>query len=262
MQKYDNTFIKFIWCYSGFCDILSLNVKMYLWLKLYTVPFFVSGQTYKISKGSNNYCSHCKWCMDIYPCYCEGCVWIYQSREQGIYPLYGTRGFRWSYPSLGWTEWDSTCRATSVYFSLKKLQNPNKNEMARYKSKTTTILNLNVSQWLLCSKFTSILVRWNSLRICKSKCCINSSKPIAKYLKTYMRFANPSIPIPRKSVLGSSPWKPISPHCLVILDSSFAEGISKSHSCLNKKLLTHRLPVGRQKALWILILSTNLNTSL
>ena len=27
------------------CDILSLNVKMYLWLKLYTVPFFVSGQT-------------------------------------------------------------------------------------------------------------------------------------------------------------------------------------------------------------------------
>ena len=32
------------------------NVKMYLWLKLYTVPFFVSGQTYKIS---NNYCSHC-----------------------------------------------------------------------------------------------------------------------------------------------------------------------------------------------------------
>ena len=28
-------------------------------LKLYTIPFFVSGQTYKISKGSNNYCSHC-----------------------------------------------------------------------------------------------------------------------------------------------------------------------------------------------------------
>ena len=45
---------------SGFfCDILYLNVKMYLRLKLYTVPFFVSGQTYKISKGSNNYCSHC-----------------------------------------------------------------------------------------------------------------------------------------------------------------------------------------------------------
>ena len=32
---------------------------MCLWLKLYTVPFFVSGQTYKISKGWNNYCSHC-----------------------------------------------------------------------------------------------------------------------------------------------------------------------------------------------------------
>ena len=42
-----------------FCDILFLNVKMYIWLKFYTVPFFVSGQTYKISKGSNNYCSHC-----------------------------------------------------------------------------------------------------------------------------------------------------------------------------------------------------------
>ena len=38
-----------------FCDILSLNVKMYLRLKLYTVPFFVSGQTYTISKGSNHY---------------------------------------------------------------------------------------------------------------------------------------------------------------------------------------------------------------
>ena len=25
----------------------------------YYTPFFVSGQTYKISKGSNNYCSHC-----------------------------------------------------------------------------------------------------------------------------------------------------------------------------------------------------------
>ena len=37
----------------------SLNVKMCLRLKLYTVPFFVSGQTYKISKGSNNYFSHC-----------------------------------------------------------------------------------------------------------------------------------------------------------------------------------------------------------
>ena len=63
MWKYDNKYIKFVWCcYSGFFfDILSLNVKMYLWLKLYTVPFFVSGQTYKISKGSNNYCSYCKY---------------------------------------------------------------------------------------------------------------------------------------------------------------------------------------------------------
>ena len=61
MWKYDNKYIQFVWCcYSGFfCDILSLKVKMYLLLKLYTVPFFVSAQTYKISKGSNNYCSHC-----------------------------------------------------------------------------------------------------------------------------------------------------------------------------------------------------------
>ena len=30
-----------------------------MYLKLYTVPLLVSGQTYKISKGSNNYCSQC-----------------------------------------------------------------------------------------------------------------------------------------------------------------------------------------------------------
>ena len=60
MWKYENKYIKFVQCCSGFfCDILSLNVKMSLWLKLDTVPFFVSGQTYKISKGSNNYCCHC-----------------------------------------------------------------------------------------------------------------------------------------------------------------------------------------------------------
>ena len=50
MWKYDNKYIKFVrCCYSGFfCDILSLSDKMYLWIKWYTVPFFVSGQTYKI----------------------------------------------------------------------------------------------------------------------------------------------------------------------------------------------------------------------
>ena len=46
-------------------NILFLNVKMYLWLKLYTVPILVSGQTYKIRKGSNNYCSHCIWLNKI-----------------------------------------------------------------------------------------------------------------------------------------------------------------------------------------------------
>ena len=70
--KYDNKYLKFVrCCYSGFfCDILSLNVKMYVWLKLYTVPFFVSGQTYKISKGSNNYCSHCMCTINAS---CEEC---------------------------------------------------------------------------------------------------------------------------------------------------------------------------------------------
>ena len=29
------------------------------------VPLFVSGQTYKISKGSNNYCSHCIYSMCV-----------------------------------------------------------------------------------------------------------------------------------------------------------------------------------------------------
>ena len=42
-----------------FCRYSVSQCIIYLWLKLYTVPFFVSGQTYKISKGSNNYCSHC-----------------------------------------------------------------------------------------------------------------------------------------------------------------------------------------------------------
>ena len=46
-------------------------LSMYLRLKLYTFPFFVSGQTYKISKGSNNYCSHC-----VCVCVCV-CVYIY-----------------------------------------------------------------------------------------------------------------------------------------------------------------------------------------
>ena len=47
--------------YNLYILVILDFVKMYLWLKLYTVPIFVSGQTYKISKGSNNYCSHCKW---------------------------------------------------------------------------------------------------------------------------------------------------------------------------------------------------------
>ena len=71
MWKYDNKYIKMLlfWIFWGiFC--LSM-LKMYLWLKLYTVPFFVSGQTYKISKGLNNYCSHCIYTdKDVPVCPC------------------------------------------------------------------------------------------------------------------------------------------------------------------------------------------------
>ena len=49
-----------------FFMIFCLNFKMYLWLKLYTVPFFVSWQTYKISKGSKNNCSHCMYLTQVY----------------------------------------------------------------------------------------------------------------------------------------------------------------------------------------------------
>ena len=70
-----------------FCDILSLNVKMHLCLKLYTVPFFVSGQTYKISKGSNNYFIplyiqfnihfwHNSPCVEICTCCSTALMWL------------------------------------------------------------------------------------------------------------------------------------------------------------------------------------------
>lgn len=50
------------------------------------------------------------------------------------------------------------------------------------------------------------------------------------HFKTHTRLIRPSMPIPLKSVLGSSPWNPTSPHCLVILDSSLTIGISRSHN--------------------------------
>lgn len=53
---------------------------------------------------------------------------------------------------------------------------------------------------------------------------------LARSCSTHTRLIKPSRPIPLKSVLGSSPWKPMSPHCLVILDSSVTVGISRSHS--------------------------------
>ena len=47
---------------------------------------------------------------------------------------------------------------------------------------------------------------------------------------TYRRFSKPRSPIPRKSVLGSSPWKPISFQLSLTRASSGRPGISKSHS--------------------------------
>ena len=84
MWKYENKYIKFVrCCYSGFFgDILSLNVKIYLWLKLYTVPFFVRRQTYKISKGSNNYCSHCTCWLK---CFIQHCAQLNEDSFSTIY---------------------------------------------------------------------------------------------------------------------------------------------------------------------------------
>ena len=67
------------------------GVKMYLWLKLYTVQFFVSGQTYKISKGSNNYCSHCT------------CAIGYQIRPQAVFFLC-TFQFNHHATNTGWQQ--------------------------------------------------------------------------------------------------------------------------------------------------------------
>lgn len=53
-------------------------------------------------------------------------------------------------------------------------------------------------------------------------------------LATHTRLIRPSMPIPLKSVFGSSPWKPMSPHCLVILDSSLTVGINSAHNWKKK----------------------------
>ena len=59
MQKYDNVLNLYDVILDFFVIFCLSMLKCTYDLKLYTVPFFVSGQTYKISKGSNNYCSHC-----------------------------------------------------------------------------------------------------------------------------------------------------------------------------------------------------------
>ena len=61
MWKYDNKYIKFVrCCYSGFfCDILSLNVKMYQWLKLHS-SILCKGLPQN-GKRAQIYCSHCTW---------------------------------------------------------------------------------------------------------------------------------------------------------------------------------------------------------
>lgn len=47
---------------------------------------------------------------------------------------------------------------------------------------------------------------------------------------SYRRFSKPRIPMPLKSVLGSSPWKPIFCHCLVFRVISGIPGWSKLHN--------------------------------
>lgn len=48
---------------------------------------------------------------------------------------------------------------------------------------------------------------------------------------------SPRSPIPRKSVLGSSPWKPISHHCLVIRDSNGVLGFKNFHNWRQERKL-------------------------
>ena len=51
MQKYDNTFIKFVQCcYAGFfCDILSHNAKMYQCMLAYIVSVYAGIHTYTLT---------------------------------------------------------------------------------------------------------------------------------------------------------------------------------------------------------------------
>lgn len=64
---------------------------------------------------------------------------------------------------------------------------------------------------------------------------------LCSFMRTHTRLISPSMPIPLKSVLGSSPWNPMSPHCLVILDSSLMAGINSSHNCGDKLFWTTHL---------------------
>ena len=51
------------------------------------------------------------------------------------------------------------------------------------------------------------------------------------HIVTHMSWSSPSTPMPRKSVAGSSPWKPSSPHWEHTLDSSVSSGLYSCHSC-------------------------------
>ena len=58
----------------------------------------------------------------------------------------------------------------------------------------------------------------------------NRSGLVLYTLGSYSRFSKPRIPMPLKSVLGSSPWKPIFCHCLVFRVISGIPGWSKLHN--------------------------------
>lgn len=69
----------------------------------------------------------------------------------------------------------------------------------------------------------------------KTKICAFKFITWKKEKYTYNKLYNPRSPIPLKSVLGSSPWKPISHHCLEIRASKGESGFKHFHSFESKR---------------------------
>lgn len=101
--------------------------------------------------------------------------------------------------------------------------------------------NQPTSVWLVCelgdvsaTEYVAVHILFNFSTTDEFFCCckylVTPLNMNYNPLDTHRRLIRPSIPIPLKSVFGSSPWKPMSPHCLVILDSSLTVGINSSHN--------------------------------